>query len=312
MPSRKADGGNLNKFDKNNGFIFNIQKFSIHDGQGIRTLLFMKGCPLRCKWCCNPESQLFTEDLLFVKTKCIGCGYCVKACPEQAISAKDFTIDRSKCTVCGECVKVCYANSKKKVGRWITKNEVLNELEKDRIVFYNSNGGLTIGGGEPLCQPEFVEELLREASQLSFTTAMESCGHADWDEIKNIYPYLDELFMDLKCMDSARHKELTGVSNEIILENAKKIASLGTNITFRIPLIPGINDSKENIVETAHFVSKLGNNVKLEILPYHRLGEDKFKWMNRNYELEGVQVPEKITKIEMEDLIESKGCRVVR
>ncbi len=302
----------MKKFDENNGLIFNIQKFSIHDGEGIRTLVFMKGCPLRCIWCCNPESHSFTEDLLFVRTKCIGCGYCVKACPEQAISPTNFEIDRSKCTVCGECTKVCYANAKKIVGKWVTRRDILNELEKDRSVFMHSKGGLSIGGGEPICQPEFVSALLKDAQQLNFSTAMESCGYGDWDKIKDIYPHLDELFMDIKCMDSARHKELTGVPNELILENAKKIAALGNHITFRVPLIPGLNDGKENITETARFVAGLGNNVQLEFLLYHRLGEDKFKWMDKDYKLAGVEVHEGNIKTEMEDLAESIGCKVVR
>ncbi len=302
----------LNKFDKNNGLIFNIQKFSIHDGQGIRTLVFMKGCPLRCKWCCNPESQLFSEDILFVRTKCIGCGYCVKACPQNAISEKEFMIDRSKCKSCGECTKVCYANSKKIAGKWVTKREILDELEKDRIVFTNTNGGLTIGGGEPICQPKFVESLLCDARQLSLTTAMESSGHGEWNVIKDIYNHLDELFMDIKCMDTEIHKQLTGVGNELILENAKKIADLGVDITFRIPLIPGSNDSRENIEQTAEFVIGLGGNTKLEILSYHRLGEDKFEWMDREYEMQGLEVPEASHKEELEDLIEDIGCEVVR
>lgn len=302
----------LKTYDENNGFIFNTQKFSIHDGQGIRTLLFMKGCPLKCKWCCNPESQLFTEDILFIRNKCIGCGYCIKACPKNAISEDDFSIDRSKCDSCGKCTEVCYANSKKVAGKWITKREVLEELEKDRIVFTNTNGGITIGGGEPICQPEFVESLLRDARQLSLTTAMESSGYGEWDKIKGIYPHLDELFMDLKCMDSEKHKYLTGVGNELILENAKKIAALGTDITFRIPLIPGANDSKENVEETALFVKELGDNAKLELLAYHRLGEDKFEWMDLEYEMKGTEVPEETVKQELEDFIESLGCQVVR
>lgn len=302
----------MKKFNGNKGLIFNIQKFSIHDGDGIRTLVFMKGCPLRCLWCCNPESQLFTEDLLFVKTKCIGCGYCVKACPIQAISSEGFEIDRDKCDNCGACTKVCYANSKKMVGRWVTRAEVIAEIEKDRIVYKNSGGGVTIGGGEPVCQPEFVEALLRDCRQLSIHTAIETSGYGEWDKIKGIFDHLDQVFMDIKSMDSAKHKEITGVGNELILENAKKIAEKGLNIVFRIPLIPGCNDSKENIIETAEFVSSLGENVQLEILPYHRLGEDKYTWMDKEYVLKGIAVQDKAVKREAEKLAEKHGCRVVR
>lgn len=298
-------------FSENKGFIFNIQKFSIHDGEGIRTLVFMKGCPLRCLWCCNPESQSFKKDLLFIRSKCIGCGYCVKRCPKGAISPKTFNINRALCDKCGECAKVCYAESKQLVGKWITRSEIMDELEKDRIAFNNSGGGLTLGGGEPICQPEFVTALLKDAQQLSIRTAMESCGYGEWGKIKGIYPHLDQLFMDLKHMDSEAHKKLTGVGNEIILENAKKIASIGTDITFRIPLIPGCNDTEKNVRNTAEFVRKLGDRVRLEILPYHRLGEDKFKWMDREYALEGIEVQAKDIKEKMYEIIRNCGCSVV-
>lgn len=304
----------MKKFDENNGLVFNIQKFSIHDGEGIRTLVFMKGCPLNCKWCCNPESQLFTEDILYVRTKCIRCGSCVSACPQNGIDKERYFIDRELCMKCGSCSNVCYANAKKKVGFWITKSEILEELEKDSIVFRNSNGGITIGGGEPICQPEFVASLLRDARQLNFRTAMESCGYGEWDKIKGIYPHLDELFMDIKCMDPKKHKELTGVSNELILENAKRINQLGLNmkITFRVPLIPGYNDTKNNIENTVRFINSLKTNAQLEILEYHRLGEDKFKWMDREYELKDIQCINKKNKIEIENFAESLGCNIIR
>ena len=302
----------MSKFDENNGLIFNIQKFSIHDGEGIRTLIFMKGCPLRCLWCCNPESQSFEEELLFVRTKCIGCGICVEACPEHAISKEGFMIDREKCTVCGGCAGACVANSKKKVGKWIKRSEIVEEIEKDRIIYKNSGGGVTIGGGEPVCQPEFVGALLKECQLLSINTAIETCGYGEWDRIKGIFDYLDQIFMDLKCMDPKQHKKLTGVNNELILQNAKNIASLKKNVTFRLPLIPGCNDSEENVKATARFVSTLGNNVKLEILGYHRLGEDKFKWMDRDYALKGATTQPKEIKDRMNSLAESCGCKVVR
>jgi pyruvate formate lyase activating enzyme len=305
------DGLQLKKHDENNGFIFNIQKFSIHDGEGIRTLVFMKGCPLRCIWCCNPESQSFTEDILFVRTKCIGCGYCLVKCPQQAVSPDDFTIDRGKCTVCGTCTNFCYAEAKKKVGRWVTIRDILHELEKDRIVFGHSGGGLTVGGGEPLSQPDFVRTLVKDAHQLSFSTAMETCGHGKWTDLEGIIENLDELFMDLKNMDPERHKQLTGVDNALILENAEKSAKTGVKLTFRLPLIPGCTDDEENVAATARFVSKLEGNVRLEILPYHRLGEDKFEWMDMEYDLKGVQVHDEKVKRDMEELARSCGCQVV-
>ena len=264
------------EFDDKNGLIFNIQKFSIHDGQGIRTLIFMKGCPLRCLWCCNPESQRFSEDLLYIRTKCIGCGLCLRACPQKAVRPEDFGIQREKCTVCGSCTQVCYANAKKIAGRWVTRHELLAEIEKDRIVYRNSGGGVTIGGGEPTSQPRFVKALLKDCQGLNLHTAIETCGYGDWGQIGGIFDHVDQIFWDLKCMDPEKHKALTGVTNAVILENARKAAALGRETTFRIPLIPGCNDDEENVKSTARFVADLGDHVKLEILSYHRLGEDKF------------------------------------
>jgi pyruvate formate lyase activating enzyme len=230
----------------------------------------------------------------------------------QAISSDGFEIDRGKCTVCGQCAALCCANSKKRVGRWVTQNDILSEIEKDRIVFANSGGGVTVGGGEPLCQPKFVTALLKHCNQMNLSTAIETCGHVKWDEVKEVFTHLNQVFMDLKCMDSAKHKALTGVGNELILENAKKIVDTAPNVTFRLPLIPGCNDSEENVAQTARYVKMLGGETRLEILAYHRLGEDKFTWMDREYALKGTQVQDGVVKERMEALAEAEGCRVVR
>lgn len=301
----------LEKINKDYGMIFNIQRFSIHDGGGIRTLVFMKGCLLKCSWCCNPESQSFSEDLLFVQTNCIGCGRCVEVCPHNNIDPVTFMIDRENCKVCGLCADACYSNAKKIVGRLIKRQDLLKEIEKDRLIYINSGGGVTMSGGEPTAQPDFVREFLKDCKNLNIHTAIETCGYGEWENIKGIFDYLDQVFFDLKCMNSERHRELTGVYNELILNNAKNIAALGKDITFRIPLIPGCTDSEENVREIAKFVSKLGNNVRIEVLPYHRLGEDKFRWMDKEYKLSGTELQPEDIKEKMNAIVKEQGCNVV-
>lgn len=304
----------MNTLDEQKGLIFNIQKFSIHDGHGIRTLIFMKGCPLKCAWCCNPESQSFSEDLMFVKTNCIGCRKCVRVCKQNAINSLTLESDKALCTVCGACTETCYANARKKVGKWATVDELVTEIEKDRIFYLNSNGGVTVGGGEPTSQPEFVRALLKECKRLNIHTAIETCGYGHWDRIGPVFDYVDQIFFDLKHLDDERHKAITGVSNRLILENAERVASLGKETTFRIPLVPDYNDTEENIAATGKFIKELGNLsgcIKVEILPYHRLGADKYMWLGKEYPLGKTKAPEKQNVQRYKDLLKSLGCNVV-
>ena len=300
-----------NNFDRDNGLIFNIQKFSIHDGHGIRTLIFMKGCPLKCAWCSNPESQSFKEDLLFVRTKCIGCGKCFDACQSSCTDSETFDIDRNKCIMCGACADACQAFSKKVVGRWTKRSDIIEEADKDRLFYRNSGGGITIGGGEPTAQPKFVSALFKDLKMLNLHTAIETCGYCSWENLSSVLEYVDQIFMDLKHMDPVKHKEYTGVDNTLILENAKKVSELNKDVIFRIPLIPGYNDDEENIVATAKFVSRLGDNVKIEVLPYHGLGEDKFKWMDQKYQLSGLSNSPKEVKYQTNEIIKRYDCLVV-
>jgi len=275
------------------GTIFNIQKFSITDGVGIRTLVFMKGCPLRCLWCSNPESQLTSKEIMDVKTNCTGCGKCVGVCPEKAIDPVTFDIDRERCTVCGKCTESCFANAKKTVGDEMTLADIMMIIEKDRVFYRNSGGGVTIGGGEPTMQAEFVTELLRNCKLRNIHTAIETCGYGSWGRIGSVFQYTDQIFYDIKSMDSDTHKELTGAGNEQILENAARIAELGKDMIIRMPVIPGMNDDQKNIADTGEFVQKLyevNDRVRFELLPYHDFGRDKYKWLSRD------DVPESIPK----------------
>ena len=224
------------------GRVFDVQKYSIHDGPGIRTIVFLKGCVLRCKWCCNPESQEYKIQTMKVQ---------------------------------GE---------DKVIGRDVTVREMIEEVEKDRVYYYRSGGGMTLSGGECLCQPEFAGALLRAAKERGISTAIESMACAKWETIETILPYLDTYLMDIKHTNPAKHKEFTGRSNELMLENAKKIAdSHMTELSIRVPVIPGFNDTELEIRDIAAYVRKLGNVRRMHLLPYHRLGQDKYDGLNRPY-----------------------------
>lgn len=300
--------------EKMKGVIFNTQKFSIHDGTGIRTLIFMKGCPLKCKWCSNPESQKQEVELMFVKTKCVKCGKCMTLCEHGAVYSETLDFDRNKCIKCGNCASRCYANAKKMIGRQVTVRELMELIEKDRIFYTNSGGGVTIGGGEPTMQYQFVTELLKACRESHVHTAIETCGYGKWENVKDVFNYTDQVFFDLKAMDSQLHKALTGVDNEIILQNAENVARNGNEIIFRIPLIPGYNDSLTNIEQTGEFVSKLGkfnDQVFVEILPYHDLGKDKYQWLDLEYELSDIKRPVVDSVEECKKLLAQKGCQVI-
>lgn len=296
------------------GTIFNIQKFSIHDGEGIRTLIFMKGCPLRCIWCSNPESQKSEIEIMDVKSNCIACRKCINLCSNKAIDNITFDINRDLCTKCGTCAEYCYANAKKITGKKVTIAELMAVIEKDRIFYTNSGGGVTIGGGEPLMQHEFVTELLKTCNKSNIHTAVETCGCGKWENIEPMIDYLDEVFFDIKIMDSNKHKDFTGVNNELILENAKRIAQKGIKITFRIPLIPSVNDDWYNIKKTGEFVASLNefnDNIFLEILPYHELGKDKYQWLNLEYGLNDIIRPDPVTVDECKTILKKLNCKVI-
>ena len=294
--------------------VFNTQKFSIHDGTGIRTLIFMKGCPLRCIWCSNPESQRTGPEVMFVRSKCTGCGKCAALCREAAVDDVTFDIDRSRCVKCGLCTSKCYAGAKKMTGRQVTVREMMELIEKDRIFYTNSGGGVTVGGGEPAMQHGFVEELLKACRESHIHTAIETCGYGRWQDICGMFDNADQIFFDLKAIDPELHRRLTGVSNELILHNAEQAAVRGKDVIFRIPLIPGCNDSLTNIEETGAFVGGLsgnGRNVSIEILPYHDLGRDKYRWLDMDYGLEDTGKPDATQVEELKTILKDHGCSVV-
>lgn len=293
------------------GLIYDIQKFAIHDGPGIRTLVFMKGCPLKCLWCSTPQTQKSSPDLLYIEVHCNFCHSCVDACPEKAIASSDekIKIDRKLCKACGQCVDVCPNQALKLVGEQRTVEELFQEVMKDNNFYRRSGGGVTISGGESTMQHEFVTALLKKCKSMYIHTAMETCGYVKWEEMEKILEYIDLLYFDIKHMDSRIHKELTGVPNELILENVKKASEMRP-IIIRIPLIPGYSDSEENLVNTAKFVANLGDNfLRIELLPYHTFGIGTYEQLGRIYELKDVEPPSEEYMQKLKEIIESCGVK---
>lgn len=273
--------------------IFNIQKCSIHDGHGLRTLVFFKGCPLRCKWCANPESQKYGFEIMEAQNKCIGCGACIKVCTLGCIEKQEdgLRIDRAECTECFACTERCYAEAKYKIGKEYTTEELYKEIEKDKIFYTINGGGVTFSGGEPLTQPKDLTAIAKLCNQRGIDVAIESCGMGDYEEFRSALPYINSMFMDIKHIDSDKHKELTGAGNELILENIRRIAEFGIPITIRTPVIPGLNDTEENICGIAEFIKEIPQIKEYELLVYHQLGVSKYAALGREYTLKNVNPP---------------------
>jgi pyruvate formate lyase activating enzyme len=297
------------------GYISNIQRFSLHDGPGIRTLVFMQGCPLRCKWCCNPEGQKHHPQLRFISVRCAAGGRCqspcVAACPEGAITLSKegkLHMDWSRCQNCGKCTEVCLYGARTMLGQEMTVAEVLAEVEQDRSFYDRSGGGVTIGGGEPLAQFEFVLELLKRCQARFLHTAIETCGHVAWRYLKEASEYLDLMYYDIKHIDSVIHKELTGVSNDLILRNAKRVLSgeVECDVIIRTEVIPGCNDSVEVIAAIAHFVAESRGKM-MELLPYHALGSAKYRQLGVEYELPDIKPPSEEHMQKLRKIVESFG-----
>lgn len=262
------------------GLIFDIKRYALHDGPGIRTSVFFKGCPLRCAWCHNPESKNPLTEIMVFPERCIPeCRACLDACGEKALALNPApALDRNRCTLCGECVDLCAAEALQRIGREVTVGELLAEVERDRVFFERSGGGLTLTGGEPLFQPGFLAEILQGARTLGIHTAVDTCGHAPWGDLEGLVPLVDTFLYDLKLMDEEAHRRHTGESNRRILSNLRKLSRVHRDLRLRIPLIPGITDSEENISRIREFLAPLRAAIReIGILKYHGLGSSKEK-----------------------------------
>lgn len=262
------------------GFVFNIQRFSINDGPGIRTTVFVKGCNLRCLWCHNPESFSLGQEIQYFHQRCVMCGKCIEVCSQEAHYITDegvMAFDRSKCMNCGRCVENCMYDALVNVGGFMKPDEVIEVVKRDTDYYRNSGGGLTISGGEPLLQKEFVKEVFQKSRSFGIHNALDTAAAVNWTDLEYVLPYVDLVLLDLKAMDTEVHKSATGISNELVLRNALKLAEKEVSILVRIPVIPGINDTEDNMYKTAEFLKDFKNLIAVEMLPYHDMGTGKYQ-----------------------------------
>ncbi|MEW6661410.1 MAG: glycyl-radical enzyme activating protein [Bacillota bacterium] len=270
------------------GKIFDIMRYSIHDGPGIRTTVFLKGCPLNCWWCHNPEGKSPQEEIMFWPDRCIGCDECLQVCSSGAISSRELD---SKCTLCGNCIPVCHAGARELVGRQVAVSDLMREIEKDIVFYDQSGGGVTFSGGEPLMQADFLLAMLKKCGEKEIHAAVDTTGYATAETVRKISPYTDLFLYDLKLINDEDHRKFTGVSNKPILENLLFLASINHNINVRIPIIPGINNSEENISAIGEFISSLKVVKEINILPYHKTGAEKYSRLKKVYLLPELDPP---------------------
>ena len=273
-------------------YVFNVQKYSIHDGDGIRTTIFFKGCPINCAWCHNPESQRFDKELLYFKDRCSGCGNCVQRCPNGANTMVDgkAELDRSKCNACGVCADWCITQARDIAGKEYTLKELVKEAEKDRQFYEESGGGITLSGGEVMSQDmDYIEQLCKILYNKGYSVNIDTCGYAPYEDYKRILPYVDTFLYDIKAMDKEVHEKFIGVDNELILENLKKLSADGAKINIRIPTVVGVNATEKFMQDVADFLKDNNISVKqINLLPYHNTGMHKYSKLDRDYDTEGV------------------------
>jgi len=293
------------------GIVFGIQRFSINDGLGIRTLVFLKGCNLRCQWCSNPEGQRFKPDLFFQPEKCIGCRACIKVCPQRAIGIKKSQIffRRELCKNSGKCAEVCYAEARVMKGKEMVVDEVIKEIIKDNAFYTRSQGGVTLGGGEPLLQADFAASILKRCKERGLNTAIETAGYVPWENIEKVIKYTDLFLYDVKHMDPNVHKQYTKADNKLILLNLEKLVKKEVMIIVRTPVIPDFNDTEAEISDIAQYVAKLGIE-ELDLLPYHNYGKNKYNLLGRDYPFKNDRILDEKEIDKFKTVVVKQGLKV--
>lgn len=293
--------------------VTNIQKFSVHDGPGIRSVVFFKGCPLSCKWCSNPENINSDPELMYHPTKCIGCGFCVDQCEFGANTVVDDQIlfDASKCIDCGRCAAKCCTLAREMKGRAYTVDELVKELDKDIPFYQNSGGGITYSGGEPLLHPEMILALSSGYKAQGINSAVETCGFVPWSNIEKILSVIDLFLFDVKFIDGEKHKQYCGKSNELILDNLKKLCEKKQKVIVRIPIIPGVNDTEADLDLAGGFLQTIRSDIEyVNCLPYHNYGVSKYDALGIRYELQEIKAPEAERMEEIKKHFEAYGLCV--
>ncbi len=303
------------------GVVFQIQRFSIHDGPGIRTTVFLKGCSLRCFWCHNPEGRFPSPEVQYFASRCIACGTCVKACPNLAHALQDglHVFFRDRCRASGNCVESCYAQALQLNGREMTVAQVMGEIVSDKPFYASSGGGVTLSGGEPVLGGEFSRRVLEECKAEGLHTALETCGEYPWESLERLLPAVDLIMLDIKHMLPDRHREVTGRSNERILANARRLALAGKPLVIRTPVVPGVNDSEEDIRRVAAFVRDLSDRrraegrsgehpIEYELLTFHRLAADKYASLGQEYAASAIIPPSRERMSQLAEV--AGGCGI--
>ncbi len=294
------------------GIIFDIKRYAIHDGPGIRTTIFLKGCPVACQWCHNPEGIDPAPFVAYKKERCIRCGICVENCPEKALGLDSEGVipSGSPCKNCFACTEICPAEAREQVGKSMSTQALLSEIIKDTPFYETSGGGVTFSGGEPLLQVDFLLELLKLCGKEKIHRAVDTTGYTSLEALMRVAEHTDLFLFDLKMMDSEKHKRYTGVSNHLIIDNLRLLAERGGDIVIRIPFIPGINDDLENLERTGSFLNRLPNITKVDILPYHDFQKGKYNHFNMSHGTENVPLPSREVLAEAKSRLEKFGFEV--
>jgi pyruvate formate lyase activating enzyme len=295
------------------GMIFDLKRYAIHDGPGIRTAVFMKGCPLECWWCHNPEGQQAEAQLIFRENRCKAFKACLEVCPQQAISWEGKAITYwEKCDNCGDCADVCYSGAREIIGREITIEQLMAEIERDIPFYDQSGGGVTFSGGEPMQQITFLEEALKACKEMEIHTVVDTCGYSSWENYRAILSLVDLFLYDVKLMDAEKHLLYTSAPNKLILDNLIKLSGEEANIIVRVPLIPGINDDEENLQTCASFLTSLPSLQGIELMPYHEIGVTKYQALGKIYRLERLTPPKEDHVLKAENYFLNYNLPVIK